>query len=163
MIRKGNLNDAAAMAGIFNHYVATSTVIFSNRQLSEADMRLRLEPVAGRFPFYVDEDENGEVTGYCYAHSWHPDEVYGRTWEVTIYLRHDITGRGIGSALLESVVAESRRMGAHVLMSFITEGNEPCERMHRRVGFRLEGLFREVGYKFGRYLNDAVYYLKLND
>lgn len=150
------------MARIFNHYVATSTVIFSNDILSADRMADKIRPVCGRFPFYVSEDElTGEVTGYCYAHLWQPDPVYGRTWEITIYLAHDATGRGLGSALLGKVIEESRKAGAHVLISCITEGNTPCERMHLRAGFRLNGLFREVGYKFGQFLNDAIYTLTL--
>lgn len=75
MIRKGTIGDAAQMAEIFNHYVETSEVIFSNRILTEADMRERLEPVAGKYPFFTDENSDGLLTGYCYAHAFHPDPV----------------------------------------------------------------------------------------
>lgn len=161
MIRPGTLADAESMARIFNYYVANSTVIFSNRLLDGAGMRARLDGVAGVYPFYVSTDDSGRITGYCYAHKWMPDEVYGRTWEITIYLDHESRGQGIGGMLLRRVVDECRHAGAHVLVSCITEGNEPCERMHRRAGFVLSGVFREVGHKFGRYLNDAVYTLNL--
>ena len=72
------------MARIFNHYVATSTVIFSNDILSAERMADKIRPVCGRFPFFVSvDDATGEVMGYCYAHLWQPDPVYGRTWETT--------------------------------------------------------------------------------
>lgn len=161
MIRRGTLNDVAGMALIFNHYVRTSTVIFSNDELTAADMRSRMEPVAGHFPFYVAETPEGELAGYCYAHHWHPNAVYGRTWEITIYLSHRFTGRGIGRELLGKVVEESRKAGAHTLVSCVTAGNEPCERLHRSMGFEKAGVLKAAGFKFGRYLDDVFYQLML--
>lgn len=160
MLRTGTLDDAPAMAEIFNHYVATSTVIFSNDRLSAGDMRRRMEAIVGHMPFFVVES-GGVVAGYCYCHLWHADPVYSQTLEVTIYLRDGYTGHGFGRQLLEAVIADSRSRGAHALISCITAGNEACERLHRSVGFRLAGLYREVGYKFGQYLDDAVYQLML--
>ena len=155
-IRKGNQDDCAAMAEIFNHYILNSNVIFSNRVRSAEDMRQLVEPVVDRFPFYVAES-SGKVIGYCFAHKWMPDPVYGRTLEITIYLSHEATGQHIGSQLLERVIDDCHHLGTHRLISFITEGNEPCERLHAAHGFRLMGVLPEVGYKFGRYLNDAIY------
>ncbi len=161
VVRKGTLDDAGAIAGIFNYYVATSTVIFTNHAVPEDGMRARLMSVVGHYPFYVAEDVAGCVIGYCYAHRWMPDEVYGQTWEITIYLAHDVRGNGIGARLLDRVINDCREQEAHVLISFITQGNERCEKLHRRAGFQLSGVMKEVGYKFGKYLNDAVYTLKL--
>lgn len=160
-IRKGTPGDAGAVAGIFNHYVRTSDVIFSNRERSEAEMRGVLERVTAEgYPFYVSL-EGDEVTGYCYAHAWQPDAVYGLTWEITIYLRHDVTGRGAGTKLLQAVIDDSRRAGAHTLVSCVTRGNAPCSRMMLRLGFGLTGCIKEAGYKFGRFLDDEFYQLML--
>lgn len=161
MIRKGTIGDAAQMAEIFNHYVETSEVIFSNRILTEADMRERLEPVVGKYPFFTDENSDGLLTGYCYAHAFHPDPVYGATWELTEYLRHGHTGGGIGTALLRTTIEECRRAGAHTLIATVTAGNEPCERMLARLGFRQAGILRDAGFKFGRYLDDVFFQLML--
>lgn len=144
------------MADIFNYYIDTSTVIFSNRRRSAADMASMLEPVVGKYPFFVFE-ENGELLGYCFAHAFQPDPVYSRTWEITIYLRHGHTGQGIGHHLLEAVIEASRQAGAHTLISCITAGNTPCENMHERAGFVRAGVIRDAGYKFGQYLHDVFY------
>ncbi len=156
MIRQGTFDDAAQMADIFNFYIDTSTVIFSNRRRSTADMVAQIEPVVGKYPFFVFEDE-GLVLGYCFAHAFQPDPVYSRTWEITIYLRQGYTGRGIGSQLLEAVTDASRMAGAHTLVSCITDGNTPCEQMHERAGFIRAGVIRDAGYKFGQYLHDVFY------
>ncbi len=161
MIRQGTLSDAKEMAEIFNYYVATSTVIFSNRQLSAEEFADKIRDVVDWYPFFIAETESGEMAGYCYAHRWMPDPVYGRSWEVTIYLNHNFTGMGFGRQLLEAVIAGSRAMGAHTLVSCITAGNHPCERLHQACGFKHIGTFPEVGYKFDQYLDDALYQIIL--
>lgn len=148
------------MADIFNYYIANSTVIFSNRLRSADDMHRRLESVVGQYPFFV-WDEDGTVLGYCFAHAYQPDPVYGATWEITIYLHHDATGRGIGPALLVAVIDASRKAGAHTLISCVTGGNEPCEHMHKRAGFEQIGVIRDAGYKFDRFLDDVLFQLIL--
>lgn len=82
MIRPGNTSDSQAIADIYNHYVATSNVIFSCLQLSAKEMALKLErlEVGSRFPFIVAEEE-GRVVGYAYAHYYQPDPVYAQSWE----------------------------------------------------------------------------------
>lgn len=157
-MREGRLEDAADMAYIFNHYVRTSDVIFSEQELGAAEMRRKLEPVvAGGFPFWVETDENDRVTGYCYAHLYHPDPVYHRTWELTEYMDKDSVGRGTGTRLLARTIEDCRSRGCHTVVAMITAGNEACERMVRRAGLVLTGTIRDAGYKFGRYLDDAVY------
>lgn len=158
IIRGGMVDDAPAMAAIYNHYVAGSDVIFSNTILSDDDMRSKIGRLGlgGRFPFIVAEYD-GRVVGYAYAHHWQPDPVYDLTWELTMYLAHDTLGRGLGSRMLARIVEECRLAGAHVLLSCITEGNAPCERMHDRAGFTRVGCIPETGYKFGRFLNDVIY------
>lgn len=158
MIRVGKISDAHAMAEIFNHWVRTSTVIFSNRELEPSQMAEKIKPVIdGGFPFFVDTDENGRVTGYAYAHRYHPDPVYSGTWELTEYLSPDAVGKGIGSSLFHTLIDECKTRGAHVLISCITSGNAACERMNLSAGFTLSGIIPQAGYKFGLWLDDALY------
>lgn len=156
MIRNGVLNDAAEMANIFNYYVRTSTVIFSNTILDAEDMRRKIKPIAGNFPFLIWEEE-GKVLGYCYAHHFHPDPVYSQTWEITAYLDHNATGRGMGTKLLRRLIDDCRKAGAHTLVSFVTGGNQPCERLMATLGFAKVGIIKDSGYKFDEYLDDIVF------
>ena len=162
-LREARPDDAAAIAGIFNHYVASSTVIFSNRIRTAAEMEQKIRDCLGRTPFLVAQNDGGRLLGYCYAHPWQPDEVYGRTLEVTIYLAHDTLGQGIGSRLLAELIGRCRALGCHTLLSAVTEGNAPCEALHRKLGFTRVACMKEVGFKFGRYLNDVFYQLILPD
>ncbi len=162
MIRKGTLDDAADMAAIYNHYVATSTVIFSNKQLTSGEMRTKLEPlVADGYPFWVWEVD-GVVRGYIYAHPWQPDEVYCHTWEIAVYVDKDCRGMRVGHQLLDALVKSCREEErVRVLISCITEGNVASERLHEGFGFKRVSRFEGVGYKFGEWLNDVHYQLTL--
>lgn len=162
MLRPGTLDDSAAMAEIFNHYIVNSSVIFSCRELTADDMRRRLTgfDAGGRFPFFVEENR-GRVEGYGYAHLFHADPVYDGTWELTMYLAHDALGRGIGTRMMGALIEECRRRGAHTLVSFVTGGNEACERMLLHHGFERVGCIAQAGLKFGHYLDDVIYQLML--
>lgn len=165
-IRPGRVDgDAAAMAAIFNHYVRTSTAIFSDTELSAEDMadKLRRFEAGVRYPFFVAETGDGVVGGYAYAHAYQPDAVYGRTLELTIYLAPEACGRGIGRQLLTATIEACRRIGAHVLIACVTAGNSPSERLFERAGFRQAGILPEVGFKFGTYHADALYYRILSE
>lgn len=159
MIREGQIEDAAEMARIFNHYVRTSTVIFSNKELSEKDMKQKLGTleVGLHFPFFVSVDEQGRVNGYCYAHRWMSDPVYDRSWELTMYLSKECLGQGIGTRLFRKLIETCRSTGAHVLVANITEGNVASEKMCLAEGFSLVGRMPEIGYKFGEYHTDVIY------
>ncbi len=159
IIRKGNFDDAAEMARIFNHYVRTSTAIFSNKELTAEEMRRKLEilGVGTSFPFLVSVNDNGELTGYCYAHRWMPDPVYDHSWELTMYLSKDHLGNGLGSRMFKQLIDECIKGKAHVLVANITEGNTPSEKMCLAEGFREVGRMPEIGYKFGAYHTDVIY------
>lgn len=163
MIRKGNYDDAAEMARIFNHYVRTSTAIFSNRELTAEEMRRKLESlgVGTVFPFLVSEAPDGTLTGYCYAHRWMPDPVYDRSWELTMYLSKDHLGQGIGSRMFRQLINDCRQRKAHVLVANVTEGNAPSEKMCMAEGFREVGRMPEIGFKFGAYHTDVIYQMIL--
>lgn len=156
-------SDAAAMAEIFNYYVETSPVIFSNTVLTPEAMREKLDRLGAgsNYPFIVAAEE-GRVVGYAYAHAWMPDPVYGRCLETTIYLHRDCRGKGIGTGLLKRLVEACRRQtDAHVLVAMITGGNAASIHMAEKAGFRHVGTIHESGYKFGRYYDDLLYELLL--
>ena len=155
-IRLARPGDVDALLAIYAPYLST-TVTFEYVLPSREEFSRRIADVQARVPYLVLE-EDGQPVGYAYAHHWQPDPVYDLTWELTMYLAHDILGHGLGSRMLERLVDECRRGGAHVLVSCITEGNAPCERMHLRAGFTRAGCIPETGFKFGRFLNDVINY-----
>lgn len=152
-IRPVTASDAEAIAEIYRYYVENTTVTFDEVPQSVAQVEAALTRI--EWPYLVAEVD-GNVAGYCYVHPWKEKVAYRQTLETTVYLRHGMTSRGVGRLLMEQLIEECRRMGSvHALIACITAENEGSRRFHGALGFEEVSLFREVGFKFGRYLDVA--------
>ena len=160
MIRSVKQEDAAAIAAIYNEYVLHTTVSFETEAVSEEEMRERIRRFSAGYPYIVEESD-GEIRGYCYAHAWKERAAYCRSWETTIYLRSDCVGLGIGSRLMQELIARCRAAGCHTLIACITGDNTTSRMFHEQLGFSSVSRFREVGVKFGRFLDVEDYQLIL--
>ncbi len=160
MIRPVRAEDSEAIAAIYNHYVRETTVSFEVEPLSVETMGARIVQTAAEFPYLVWESD-GQVLGYAYAHRWKERAAYAGTWEVTIYLHPQSRGRGIGTQLMEQLVAACRQAGCRSLIACITGENAASRAFHARLGFRQVSEFSRVGMKFGRLLDVVDYQLEL--
>ena len=158
MIRQVELQDAKAITNIYNEYVLQSVATFDTEPVLEEEMRTRIAEISSRFPYFVYE-ENQEITGYCYAHTWKEKAAYKYTLETTVYLSPRYKGKGIGRQLMERLIEECRAGGYHALIACITEGNEASYSLHEKLGFRKVSHFEKVGLKFGRWLDVVDYEL----
>ena len=160
MIREVRPDDAAQIAGIYNRYILETTISFETQPLSAEDMRIRIEEISSYFPYFVAEN-NGKLTGYCYAHPWKERAAYCKTLETTIYLASEAKGKGLGTRLMTQLIKECRNRGYHALIACITAENEESCQFHERLGFKKVSHFEQVGQKFGRWLDVADYELML--
>lgn len=160
MIRKVQPADVPQITAIYNYYITNSTATFDETPYTEEHMAGIVNEISSRYPYYIYE-ENGQVAGYCYAHPWKERSAFRYAAESSVYVSPDFTNRGIGRDLMQTVIAECRRMGFHSLIACITVENEPSEAMHRSLGFRQVSMFDEVGFKFGRWLGIVDYELML--
>jgi len=160
MIRPVTLQDAPDIVAIYNEYIAHSTITFDMNPLTAQEMQQRISEISQRYPYFVYE-EDGIVEGYCYAHAWKEKEAYNRTLETTVYLSPAFTGKGIGRELMQRLTDECRRRGVHALIACITSENTASCHFHASLGFRQVSSFKEVGMKFGRWLDVDDYELIL--
>lgn len=154
-IRGATTSDAAAIARIYNHYVEHSTATFDTEPKSVAD---RIEWIAERgatHPVFVTEID-GEVVAWGALSQYRSRNAWAGTAEVAVYVDVQRTGQGLGPALLERLVAEARRAGLHVLVSQIVADNVASLAMTQRAGFDRVGVMREVGNKFGEWLDVVI-------
>lgn len=161
MIRNVKPEDVSAITGIYNHYVRESSATFETEPVTEGEMRNRILSISAHFPYLVDE-ENGVITGYCYAHPWKARAAYQYTLETTVYLAPEFIGKGIGRLLMERLIEESRSSGFRALIACITAENESSCSFHERLGFEKVSHFVKVGEKFGRRLDVVDYEMLLN-
>jgi phosphinothricin acetyltransferase len=166
--------DAEPVAAIFAHYVATSVATFEEVAPTAADWRRRLGELAARnLPFLVAEarvagngmgeagagvgGDGGFVCGFAYASPWRPKSAYRHTVEDTVYLSPGCTGRGIGSALLGTLLAGCAAAGARQVIAVIADtGSDASAALHRRFGFTQAGLLSGVGRKHGRWIDTLL-------
>lgn len=154
-IRSVTPADAEAITGIYRYYVENTTVTFDEEPPSVAETKATVARISQAWPYLVAEIE-GVIAGYCYAHPWKEKAAYRQTLETTVYLRHGLTSRGIGRRLMERLIEMCGARGdVHSLIACVTAENEGSRRFHSSLGFEEVSLFREVGFKFGRYLDVA--------
>ena len=144
--------DARSITAIYNEYVLHSTATFETVPLQETEMLRRINDIASAFPYLVYE-QDGSVTGFCYAHLWRERAAYRHTLETTVYVSPQCRRQGIGSRLLECLIRECRKLDCHALIACITSENTASIALHERFGFRRVSHFKEVGYKSGRWLD----------
>jgi L-amino acid N-acyltransferase YncA len=152
MIRNARLDDAGAIAAIYNHYILHSIITFEEEAIGAVEMQKRMEEVLAKFPWIVWE-EGGEVLGYAYASAWKSRCAYRNSAESTIYLRQDVGARGIGFALYSELLRRLEAIGLHAIIGGIALPNDASVRLHEKCGFKKVAEFVEVGHKFGNWIN----------
>ena len=155
-------DDASAITAIYNRYITLTTVSFETEPLSETSMLERIEAISSEFPYFVYEYD-GAVVGYCYAHLWKERAAYSKTLETTVYLAPEACGKGFGAELMHHLIEACRERGFHSLIACITAENSRSVAFHEALGFRKVSHFRQVGRKFGRWLDVVDLQLLLDD
>lgn len=159
MIRNATLADTAVIAEIYNHYVLRDIATFEEEPVEAAEMARRMGEVAAKFPWTVHEVD-GRVLGYAYANTWKARAAYRHSVETTIYLHPDAVGRGIGYPLYMELLGRLQTMGFHAVMGGISLPNEASVRLHEKCGYKKVGEFKEVGFKFGKWI-DVGYWQRI--
>lgn len=152
-IRDATPSDAAALAAIYNHYVRETVVTFEEEPVAAEEMARRLEEVLSASLPWLAAEEEGRVVGYAYATRWKARSGYRFSAEVTVYLAPDRGGRGIGSKLYGELFPRLEARGIHAVMGGIALPNEASVALHEKFGLRKVAEFKEVGFKFGRWID----------
>jgi L-amino acid N-acyltransferase len=152
--------DAEATRQIYNLEVTTSTVTFDLVPRSLADQRRWLGARSGAHAVVVAEEE-GAVVGFGSLSPWRDRPAYATSVEDSVYVHRDHQGRGIGKTILAELVRVARAHGFHAVLARIVGGHESSIALHLALGFEVVGTEREVGRKFGKWLDVVVMELLL--
>jgi L-amino acid N-acyltransferase YncA len=110
---------------------------------------------------FLVAEADGEVVGFAYSSSYRPRPGYRLTRETSVYLAEAARGQGLGRSLYDALVPLLRADGMHVALALVALPNPPSVALHEACGFEHLGTMREVGWKFGRWLDTAWYQLLL--
>lgn len=156
-IRPAQPRDLVEITRIYDHAVRHGTASFEIDPPDEREMARRYEALrAGGYPYLVAELD-GEIIGYAYVGPYRTRPAYRWSVEDSIYVAPTSQRRGIGRALLERLIAEAEIGGFRQMIAVIGDsGNVGSIELHRAAGFRLVGIFDNVGFKFGRWLDSVL-------
>lgn len=158
MIRPIVISDCQHIADIYNYYILNSTVTFEEEEIDASEILQRVEQVIPKLPWLVFEEEN-EIKGYAYATPWRHRSAYRFSVEISVYVKHNCHGKGIGTALYEELISQLIRIGVHTIIGGITLPNDASIKLHEKMGFRKIAEFEEVGLKFEKWLNVGYWQL----
>jgi phosphinothricin acetyltransferase len=163
-IRAARREDAAAIAAIYAPYVTRGTVSFEIEPPDTRAMARRMEASEGLYPWIVATNGDGEgVLGYAYATRFRERPAYRYVVETSVYLAGPAQGQGIGRLLYEALIDTLREQGFVHAIGSIALPNQSSIALHEAVGFRRTGVYREVGFKEGRWIDVGIWQCELND
>ena len=164
LIRPAAEADLPAITAIYDHAVRTGTATFELIPPDLAEMTRRFGALRdGGFP-YLAAELDGAVVGYAYAGPYRPRPAYRFTVENSVYLQPTIHRRGIGLQLMQRLIAESEARGYRQMIAVIGDSaNAGSIGVHTRCGFEMIGTHRNVGLKFGRWLDTVMMQLPLGE
>lgn len=161
-IRAATPEDGAAIAAIYAPHVLVGTASFETEAPDARAMRTRMAGSEGLYPWLVATIGDG-VIGYAYATRFHQREAYRWTVEATIYVADVAQRQGAGRLLYEALIDTLRAQGFTQAIGRIALPNESSIALHEAVGFRRAGVYREVGYKHGRWIDVGTWQCELGE
>ena len=153
LIRPAVPDDAAALMAIYNPVVLTSTATFDLIPRTLEEQRAWIDDRTGARVILVAVEDDGEVAGYSALSPYRDRAAYSTTVEDSVYVHEDHQGRGVGRVLLDELLGTARAHGFHAMMARIVSDHEASIGLHAACGFEIIGHEREVGRKFGRWLD----------
>jgi phosphinothricin acetyltransferase len=152
-VRPAVAGDLPALAEIYDHEVTHGYATFDTEPPGTAPFEAKL---TGPDHLLVGVRDD-VVHGYAYSAPFRTRPAYRATREVSVYLRPDARGQGLGRVLYDDLLDRLDREGIHRVLAGIALPNDASEALHRSVGFRRVGVFTEVGRKFDRWIDVAFY------
>lgn len=154
-VRPATQADLSAVRAIYNHYVYTSTCTFQLDPDTEAERLTWFRTRTVRHPVTVAEI-GGDVVGWASLSPWKDRAAYDGTAEASVYVRADRQHCGIGRRLLADLLVRAAELGYRVVIGGACTEHPASIALQASLGFVPVGTFRDVGYKFGRWL-DVTY------
>jgi phosphinothricin acetyltransferase len=158
-VRAATLDDAEAITAIYAPIVAGTTISFELEPPSVDDMRGRIASTLTFLPWLVSVNDAGRVDGYVYAGRHRERAAYQWAVDVSAYVREDARGRGVGKRLYAVLIDELLRLGYCQAFAGVALPNSASVALHEALGFEKLGVYRNVGFKFGRW-HDVVWWQK---
>lgn len=151
--------DLDAIQRIYAYHVLHGLASFEEVPPDAAELARRWHAIADAgLPYLCATDgADGAMLGYAYAAAYRPRSAYRFTVEDSVYVAPDAARRGIGRALLRSLIDACTDLGKRQMIAVIGDsGNQASVALHRACGFELVGTFAAIGFKHGRWVDTVL-------
>jgi len=155
-LRAAQVSDAEAVAVIYNYEVETSTATFDLVPRSIEAQREWITVRSGAFSALVADDSAAGVIGFAALSTYRDRAGYRTTVENSVYVHRDHQRRGIGRLLLGALLETARDSGFHTVIARIDSQSSGSLALHESLGFVTVGIERQIGRKFGRWLDSVI-------
>jgi phosphinothricin acetyltransferase len=156
-VRAASPDDVPAIDAIYAHHVLNGLASFEEEPPARDELLRRYREVTQKGLPYIVAEFGGEVAGYGYCALYRTRSAYRYALEDSVYVRPDMHGRGVGSALLSQLIASCEGLGYRQVIAVIGDSaNAASIGLHARHGFLRVGTLRSVGYKFGRWVDSVI-------
>jgi L-amino acid N-acyltransferase YncA len=156
-VRPATPEDLPAIQGIYAHHVAHGLASFEEEAPPVQEMRRRYDDVVRQSFPYLAAELGDQIVGYGYCNLYRTRAAYRFALEDSVYVRHDMAGRGIGKAILAELIARCEALGCRQIIAVIGDSaNAASIGVHASQGFLKVGTLRSVGFKLGRWV-DSVF------
>lgn len=163
LIRPAKREDLPQLLEIYNHVILHTTAVYSYDPVSLEDRVQWFEARAQQgFPVFVAEDQAG-IAGYSSYGAFRAWPAYLHSVENSVYVHPERRGQGVGKLLIPPLIEAARAQNMHTLIAGIDATNTASIRLHQHFDFTQVAHFRQVGYKFGRWLDLLFFQLMLGE
>jgi phosphinothricin acetyltransferase len=157
IVRPATRADIPAITRIYAHAVEHGTASFELAAPDQAEMTRRFDELTtDGFPYLV-ATLDGAVIGYAYAGPYRTRPAYRFTVENSVYVAYDSHRRGVGKALLRALIDVCTEKGFRLMVAVIGDSNQAASiKLHEAADFEHVGAFKNIGYKFDRWLDTVL-------
>ncbi|MBK8176162.1 MAG: N-acetyltransferase [Rhodospirillales bacterium] len=154
VVRDAIVSDVEMIRRIYAHYVATGLATFEETTPPGAVMAERWRAVRSAGLPYLVAECKGDVVGYCYAAAYRSRSAYRFTVEDSVYVADGLSRRGVGRALLSTLIARCEAGPWRQMVAVIGDSNNTASiSLHTNQGFRPVGTLNAVGFKLNRWVD----------
>jgi phosphinothricin acetyltransferase len=151
-IRDAVFSDLPGITVIYNEAILETIATFDTTPKTEDEQKTWFMEHGKENPLVVAE-QSGVIVGWVALSKWSDRCAYSDAAEISLYVKKEYQGKGIGRKLMQAVLDKGRKAGLHTVLARIAEGNEASLHLHQTMGFKHVGVMKEIGRKFGRLLD----------
>lgn len=163
-LRAATPDDAAAIVAIYAPYVVTNAVSFESSPPKPEDMHARIAEAGDQYPWIVAvDDESDLVLGYAFAKAFRPGSAYRFAVETACYVSGELESQGVRRNLYQALLATLTQQNFTQAISSLTMPNDKAIQLHEAIGFRRAGVYREITFKNGQWIDVGLWQRSLTE